>query len=614
MISGLDPIDAAKRRILSKVPLDRLIGESVQLTLRSGKPVGLCPFHEEKSPSFYVYGDHYYCFGCKASGDAIDFVRKTQSLEFIAALRWLAGRFGIDAPELEESAHRVRLRNEDAALGKILAAAQEIFTAGLKSPRGEKARAYIASRGYTSEQIVEYGFGLTPEEPWGLVKALRLQGFREEDMKMCSLASTSEKTGRAYDFFRERIMIPIRDAHGRIIAFGGRTLVNDPAKYKNSAATRLFDKSAVLFGFDRAKEHAKRKRRMIVVEGYMDALQLWAQGFGETVAVLGTALSARHLQLIKGCAGDVVLLFDGDRAGQKASLDAVEVALEHPELQVRVAELPSGEDPDTFVRSHGTEALETLIQGSTGLVDFAVAGKLRGKSGLQIPDVVRRELIPWLSSIKDRVQRGFLVARLAQISTIPVPTLEQEIRMWEQRRPTTKEAPEPVTAREATKPVVLTPTRPLEQIEFDLLGHLYYAEPNDFSPELVQELQTLIARELSLDAIWVQFAGELIAALCKGEPAAATRGASTGFPEVQALTTRLVASAAAFKTGERSLQMRRLLQAARQKNLKKSISSLKTQIAVASRERSADVKALLEAIASLSKELSTLETSMRAEK
>jgi len=353
---------------------------------------------------------------------------------------------------------------------------------------------------------------------------------------------------------------------------------------------------------------------MIVVEGYMDALQLWAQGFGETVAVLGTALSARHLQLIKGCAGDVVLLFDGDRAGQKASLDAVEVALEHPELQVRVAELPSGEDPDTFVRSHGTEALETLIQGSTGLVDFAVAGKLRGKSGLQIPDVVRRELIPWLSSIKDRVQRGFLVARLAQISTIPVPTLEQEIRMWEQRRPTTKEAPEPVTAREATKPVVLTPTRPLEQIEFDLLGHLYYAEPNDFSPELVQELQTLIARELSLDAIWVQFAGELIAALCKGEPAAATRGASTGFPEVQALTTRLVASAAAFKTGERSLQMRRLLQAARQKNLKKSISSLKTQIAVASRERSADVKALLEAIASLSKELSTLETSMRAEK
>jgi len=645
LAGGRDPIDDAKRRILTRVPLDKLIGETVQLTTRSGKPIGRCPFHEENTPSFYVYGDHYYCYGCKASGDAIDFVRKTLGLEFIPALRHLAGKFGIEAPELEESASRVRRRNEDAALGKILAAAQAIFVANLASERGAKAREYIVSRGYTPEQMTEFGFGLTPDEPWGLVRALRLQGFREEDIKACSLASTSEKTGRAYDFFRERIMIPIRDASDRIIAYGGRTLNNDPAKYKNSAATRLFDKSATLFGFARAREAARKKRRMLVVEGYMDCMQLWAQGLGESVAVLGTALTTRHLQLIKTCAAEAILLFDGDTAGAKASLDAIDVALAHPELSLRVAVLPKGEDPDTFVRREGVAALEKILAAATGIVDFALTGKLRGKTGLQIPAAVSSDIVPWLASVPDRVQRSFLVARLAQLSSLPVATIEREIVEHSRRSSRGADSPHgsgnfghqgvpnqigsatstgsaaggsQVTAK-VEPPRPRTPASPPGLLAYDVLGHIWHADPGELDDATLNEARVLVTGELDLDPVWAQFAAECLGTLRAGASPKTQPSDTTGFPEVQALISRLTANAAAFRlesgggSNNRGAVFKRLVMTARQHKLRRTIAALKAQVVAAGKtpEDAAAFRDLLGAINGLSRELGQLEASLR---
>jgi len=282
-------LDEVKQRIKARVPLDQLIGETVTLVRRGANIMACCPFHNEKTPSFHVYGDgHYYCYGCKENGDAITFVRKTREMTFIESLKFLASKYGVEAPELEESDLIKRRRGEQTALSQMMAAAQDLYTTELRSERGNAARAYLKERGFTDDNILKFGFGLTPEEGFGLVKNLRALGFREDDMIRASLAGVSAKSGRPYDFFRERLMIPIRDPHGRVIAFGGRTMVGDPAKYKNSGSTPLFDKSGVLFGLDQARDAIKDKRQAIIVEGYMDTLCLWQAGIHEVVACMGT--------------------------------------------------------------------------------------------------------------------------------------------------------------------------------------------------------------------------------------------------------------------------------------------------------------------------------------
>ncbi|MEI6398096.1 MAG: CHC2 zinc finger domain-containing protein, partial [Pseudomonadota bacterium] len=259
-------LDEVKERIKARVPLDQLIGETVTLVRKGPSVTACCPFHAEKSPSFHVYLDnHYYCFGCKEHGDAITFVRKTREMSFVESLKFLASKYGIEAPELEESDTLKRRRGELATLNQMMAVAQDLYTSELKAPRGAEAREYLRERGFTDENILKFGFGLTPAEGYGLVKHLRSMGFREDDMTRASLAGISAASGRPYDFFRERIMIPIRDVQGRVIAFGGRTITNDPAKYKNSGATALFDKSGVLFGLDHARDAIKDKRSAVIV-------------------------------------------------------------------------------------------------------------------------------------------------------------------------------------------------------------------------------------------------------------------------------------------------------------------------------------------------------------
>ncbi|NDE16599.1 DNA primase [bacterium] len=603
MTAGSGSIDDLKKRILSRTSLESLAGETMSLRKQSGRHVGLCPFHAEKTPSFHVFADRYYCFGCKAKGDIIDFVRQTRGMGFIEALKYLTQKYGIEAPELESSRLNSAERQHEATQVKLLMAAAEEFRANLRSAAGEHARAYLQKRGFEPAQVEEFGFGLTPGEPWALVRKLRALGFAERDIKECSLGTTSEKTGRLYDFFRDnRVMIPIRDSQGRLVAFGGRTLGDHPAKYINSRETRLFDKSSLLFGFDRARQPIRQKQRAFIVEGYMDVLQLWAQGIPETVACMGTALTVRHLNLLKAASTTGYLLFDGDSAGQKASLVALEANLQVPEMKLKVISLPGGMDPDEFVREKGSAGLEALVSQAVDLLDFAISARLKNASQAQIPTLVSRDFIPWLARIGDRIQKGFILSRLAQISGLSQGTLEAELRMHLRNAATGRAG----SAAPAAAP--RAPVAPLEAIDAELLGHMYFSEPGECD---LRELKHYIHQEARWDSAWTELARALFATLEAGEKPSGLPSASLakGIQEVSVFIDEFKKKPAAFAVPDRRAAVGRILGNIRIRGLRKTIESLRMQVASAARspETAAECRELLGSITELTGELKRLE-------
>ncbi len=616
-------LDDVKNRIKMRVPLDQLIGETVSLVRRGPSITACCPFHAEKSPSFHIYPDnHYYCFGCKESGDAITFVRKTRDMSFIESLRFLSMKYGIEAPELDEPDSVKRRRGEQLALSQILGAAQDFFVSELKSARGEQAKNYLRERGFSDENILKFGFGLTPSEGYGLVKHLRSLGFRENDMIRASMASISAKTGRPYDFFRDRIMIPIRDAQGRVIAFGGRTTVQDPAKYKNSGSTPLFDKSAVLFGLDHARDAVKDRRSAIIVEGYMDALCLWQEGLSEVVASMGTALTVRQLKLLwqQTRTPEVIVLFDGDAAGHKATLAAIEVVLEVPEIRVKAAKLDGNDDPDTFVRKNGAEALQVVLKKSVDLIEFCIGSRLAGANQAAIPTIVSSELVPWLAKIQDPIKRGFLVSRISGLSGVSADIIGRQLssfsfgaarQNWIPRQTADRQvAPLPAVSEEVPQPVL--PTRALTPVEKGVLGHLYFALPGEVGAEKILEF---IKRELALEPLWHRFAETIISIHIKGlAPHSATQWMSEFTAEEVGVIEGITGlSSQTFQTKDRGKALQRLILEQKRQNIQQSISLLKRQVQVAAAHAPGDVPSFINEVVALTQSLAALERQIQTE-
>ena len=622
MSAGSGSIDDLKKRILSRTSLESLAGESMALQKRSGRHVGLCPFHAEKTPSFHVFSDRFYCFGCKAKGDIIDFIRQTKGMAFIEALKYLTTKYGIEAPELESSRLNSADRQEEVNQIKLLMTAADEFRTNLKSPAGELAREYLAKRGFTPEQIEDFGFGLTPTEPWGLVRKLRAMGFQERDIKACSLGTTSEKTGRLYDFFRDnRLMIPIRDGQGRLVAFGGRALGDHPAKYINSRETKLFDKSSLLFGYDRARQTIRQKQRAFIVEGYMDVLQLWIHGFPEAAACMGTALTVRHLNTLKSASTTAYLLFDGDSAGQKASLVALEANLQVPEMKLKVIRLPEGKDPDEFVREKGTAGLETLVSQAVDLLDFAITARLKGAGQAQVPSLVGQEFIPWLARIGDRIQKGFILSRLAQISGLSQEMLEAELRVHLRHaaigpggmslvpgKPQRAPGGTPSAGQDGLKPAPRAPVAPLERIDAELLGHLYFTVPGEFD---VKELRHYIFHEARWDSVWTDLAEALFQHLdARVKPSdLPPENLTAGCSEVNVFIDKSRKRPAIFAIPNRRAAVDKILGDIRIRSMRKAIDSLRMQVAVAARspESAAECRELLGSISELTIELKRLE-------
>ncbi len=505
-------VELAKKRILDRIDLSALIGEDVALSNKGGRAMGLCPFHDEKSPSFVVYETNYHCFGCHEHGDAIDFVRKKRGLGFIEALKFLAEKFSVDAPELERTDHDTQASQKIALHFRLLQAAQETLIETLGSDLGAEARAYLTHRGFTAEDIKRFGFGYSDQAPQYLISGLRKRiKFGDQDAVDCSLAFRSGSGPRVYDFFRHRITIPIRDRHGRIVAFGGRTLGDDKPKYKNSRDTPLFDKSATIFGLFEAMAMIKKKKRAILVEGYMDTLTLWSHGFEETVACMGTSLTLQHLKSLTQATDQLYLIFDGDAAGKNASLRTIALALQVPHLTVKVGVLPQGEDPDSFVRKRGPQALEDLIASSENLLEFAFREKLRQCGQLEVPHLINQEFIPWLVTIPDAIQRTYLVGKLSELSSVPRRDIELALS------PAKKIAPKPLRPQSSEQrsttvdePMVVTP---LSLLEGEFLSHLYYAQPGDVVPD---ELHRWVEVELNWHPAWHRLAQAFLNSLKAG--------------------------------------------------------------------------------------------------
>ena len=348
-------------QLRSRVTLSAVIGRTTRLTKAGREFRACCPFHEEKTPSFYVNDakGFYHCFGCGAHGDAIRWLTDQRGMPFMDAVKELAAEAGMDVPAPDP--HAAKAAEKRASLHDVTTAAQAWFVAMLGGTQGTGARAYLERRGFSPATVREFGFGYAPEDRQALKRAL---GQFEEAMLVEAGMRIEVEEKEPYDRFRDRLMLPIHDMRGRVIAFGGRVL--DPEgkpKYLNSPDTPLFDKGRTLYNLHRAAPASRQSGRMIVVEGYMDAIAMADAGIREVVAPLGTALTETQIEMLWRHVETPVLCFDGDAAGQRAAMRAVERALPllKPGHSLAIVRMPAGQDPDDLIKAKGVAALEALL-------------------------------------------------------------------------------------------------------------------------------------------------------------------------------------------------------------------------------------------------------------
>jgi DNA primase len=363
----------------ARVPVAGVVGRRVQLA-RSGKQwKGCCPFHGEKTPSFYVYDDGYHCFGCGAHGDVITFVMQSQGLGFMDAVTQLAGEAGLEVPKPTPEAAEAERRRLDTI--EVLQAAQAHYQRRLDLPEGRTARDYLLGRGLTPDTIARYGLGWAGDRG-GLVAELGRQGVANEQLETAGLLRRDEETGRTFELFANRVMFPIRDRRGAIISFGGRILGAGQPKYVNGPETAVFSKRRNLFGLDIARDGVRTGKALIVVEGYMDVIAAAQSGFTGAVAPLGTALTQEQMDELWRLSASPILCFDGDGAGARAAARAMELALPMltPSRTLKFATLPAGEDPDSLVRKGGAPAFQAILETAQSPAD-ALYGMLRQEVG-----------------------------------------------------------------------------------------------------------------------------------------------------------------------------------------------------------------------------------------
>lgn len=371
-----------------RVPLSEIVGRVVTWDRRKSQPGkgdhwACCPFHQEKSPSFHVDDrkGRFHCFGCHASGDHLTFLTEHDGLDFVDAVKALAEHAGVAIEEAPRAEAAERRRRE---VRSALEAAAALYGETLWSPSGQAARDYATGRGFTEATLRQFGFGLAPSAQGYLSRTLARDGFKDDDLEAVGLAVRRDGTLR--DRFRGRLMVPIHDGRGRIVGFGGRTVEGRDPKYLNSPETPLFDKSRLLFNAHRARGPAHRASRLVIVEGYLDAVALAQAGVEEVVASLGTALTEDQIRLAWAMADEPVLCFDGDDAGRAAANRAIDRILPQlaPGKSFGFLALPDGQDPDDLVRAGGRAAFETLAGAAVPLVDAVFRREL--EKGADTPE------------------------------------------------------------------------------------------------------------------------------------------------------------------------------------------------------------------------------------
>ncbi|MDL2273850.1 DNA primase [Oscillospiraceae bacterium OttesenSCG-928-G22] len=417
--------------LLDRSDIIEIVSAYVQLKQKGANLFGLCPFHSEKTPSFSVSGDKqiYHCFGCGAGGNAINFVMRVENLEFPEAVRFLAERVGM--PIEEENADSRRQERE-----KILTANREaarFFHSTLMADAGEAARAYFERRAISRGTIRRFGLGFAPDSWDGLIRAMAEKGIDKATLLDAGLV-VKNKTGGVYDRFRGRVIFPIIDLRGNVVAFGGRVLDDTLPKYLNSPETAVYHKGKTLFAMNLAKK--SKEGRILLAEGYMDVIALHQAGFDSAVASLGTSLTPDQARLISRYASEAIICYDADTAGKTAANRAIEL-LEKAGVKVKVLKLEGAKDPDEFISKFGADAFRLRLNRSENHIEYKLA-LLRAQYRLEMEEErieYLKAAAALLATVESPVERSVYAAKVAEEGNVPPEVIEKEAAAaWKKRR------------------------------------------------------------------------------------------------------------------------------------------------------------------------------------
>jgi DNA primase len=418
-------------QIKHSVDIVHVIQGYVRLKKSGSNYLGLCPFHSEKTPSFHVKQNppYYYCFGCQARGDVINFIQVIERVTFPEALRLLADKYGIQIPRQELSGQYDEAAKERKLLLKIHEKATQFFRAQLSSSQeGRKASSYLIDRGLQEGTLEKFLIGYSVNSTNALSRSLG-QHFTRKDLLDSGLIQKSDSDGSIYDRFRRRVIFPIRNESGSVIAFGGRILGDGQPKYLNSPETPLYSKSRTLYAIDQARESIRRKGFAILVEGYMDCITLHQAGIQNVVASCGTSLTEQQAKMLSRYTERIVVNFDPDTAGAAAAVRSLSVFVESG-FQIRVLTLPAGDDPDSFVKAMGAEKYLKLLDRAPKYVDYLIA---RARDDHDVRTVEGRiaavnQVLPFISMISNRLERVEQAKYLAENFGVEESIIREELK------------------------------------------------------------------------------------------------------------------------------------------------------------------------------------------
>lgn len=430
------------RELREKNEISEVISPYVNLRRRGTTMNGLCPFHNEKTPSFTVYLDtqSFYCFGCGAGGDVITFIRRIENLGYIDAVKSLAQRAGMALPEdgfddvISKRRRRILEANREAA---------RFFHNALMSVQGRRCLDYYLGRGYTMGTIRRFGMGYAPDDWRALYNHLHSLGYTPGELVDANLVRKSEKNGKInyYDNFRNRAMIPIIDVRGNVVAFGGRVLDDSKPKYINTSDTLVYKKGSGVFALNLAKDSGERS--LIITEGYMDTIALHQAGFKNTIACLGTALPDEQVNLISRYADEVLIAYDSDEAGQKAVKRAIQ-AFSKTGVKVRVLALSGGKDPDEILKKYGAERFRNIVNGAANDIEYRLQNIRAGYNTMTDDGKVgfMREAVNVLAAINSEIERDVYISRLSNDLEISKEAITAQVKSVRKRNVRAKEKEE----------------------------------------------------------------------------------------------------------------------------------------------------------------------------
>lgn len=415
-------------------PIDSVMSSYVSLKRQGRNSVCLCPFHSEKSPSCVVYHDaadpHFFCFGCGAGGDVITFTMKIENLDYVEAIKFLADRAGMTMPDDAGNSESSRIKARILEINRT--AARFFFDTLTHSPKGEKGRRYFAERQLTAATITKYGLGYAADDWHGLESFLRSKGYSEEEMIAANLCGRA-RNGGLYDQFRDRVMFPIIDLRGNVIAFGGRVIDGEGPKYLNSSDTPVFKKSRNLFSMNFAKK--SEEKRLILAEGYMDVIAVNQAGFENVVATLGTALTQEQARLMSQYAEEIIIAYDSDGAGQNATHKAINL-LSEVGVRTKIIHMEGAKDPDEYIKKFGALRFKQLLDKSGGAIQFELD---KCKVGLDVSTdqgkvEYLKKCVNVLADISSPIEREVYIGKIADENKVQKEMLVQQVNGVIKRR------------------------------------------------------------------------------------------------------------------------------------------------------------------------------------